>query len=150
MAAVRLLLTGLAIGLSAALLVSCGGDPYAGYCDAVKRHQEQLTRTLGEGGPQALLKALPTFEELQDEAPSDIEDDWAALTRALTDLKDALEAADLDPATYDPAKPPAGVTTAERDRIAAAATTVGGERTRAALAAVDQQARDVCHSPLTL
>jgi hypothetical protein len=149
MGAVRLLPTGLAIGLSATLLAGCG-DSYAGYCDAVRGHQEQLTKTVGEGGPQALLKALPTFAQLQDAAPSDIEDDWAALTTALTDLRDALQAADVDPATYDPAKPRAGVTTAERDRIAAAATAVGGARTRAALAAVDQQARDVCHSPLIL
>jgi ATPase subunit of ABC transporter with duplicated ATPase domains len=149
MAAVRLLLTGLAIGVALGL-TSCGGDPYADYCDVVTSHQEQLTTTLGEGGPQALLEALPTFEELRDRAPSDVEDDWATLTKALTELEAALEQADVDPATYDPDRPPAGVTSAERDRIAAAATVVGGERTRAALAAVDQQARDVCHAPLTL
>ena len=146
----RLLLSGLAATLALATLGGCGGDPYAGYCDSVKSHQKELTRTLDEGGAQALLKALPTFEELRDGAPSDIEEDWATLTRALTGLRDALKAAHVDPATYDPSTPPAGVTKAEQDRIAAAATEVGGERTRAALAAVDQQARDVCHAPLTL
>jgi hypothetical protein len=140
----------LVIGLLAAALTGCGGDPYDAYCDAVKDRQEQLTRTLDTGGPQALLRALPTFEELQDRAPNDIEDDWAVLTRSLSELKEALDDAGVDPATYDPSKPPAGVTKAAQDRIAAAATAVGGERTQAALAAVDQQARDVCHAPLTL
>jgi len=142
----RLLVTALTL----ATLGACGGDPYAGYCDRVKSHRDELTRTLDAGGPEALLKALPTFEQLRDGAPSDIADDWKTLTTALTHLQDALNAAHVDPATYDPAKPPAGVTAAERDRIAAAATEVGGDRTRAALAAVDQQARDVCHAPLTL
>ena len=136
--------------LAAALLVACGGDPYADYCDAVKSHQHELSRTLDAGGQQALLKALPTFERLQQEAPSDVRDDWRSLTGALGDLQDALQAADVDAATYDPSEPPAGVTAAEQERIAAAATEVGGERTLAALAAVDQQARDVCHTALTL
>ena len=136
--------------LTGALVSACGSDPYADYCDAVKSHQEQLTKTLGAGGPQALLRALPTFQDLADEAPRDIADDWAVLTGALTGLRDALDAAGVDPTDYDPAKPPTGVTQQEQQRIAAAATEVGGERTRAALAAVDQQARDVCHTPLTL
>jgi hypothetical protein len=150
MAAVRLLPTGLVIGLTAALLGACGGHPYADYCGAVKDHQQELSKTLDAGGAQALLRALPTFERLRDRAPSDIRDDWTVLTGALAGLQDGLEAADVDPATYDPAKPPAGVTRAEQDRIAAAATEVGGQRTQTALAAVDQQARDVCHASLTL
>lgn len=140
----------LAVAALATTLAGCGGDPYAGYCDSVKSHQDQLTRTLGAGGPQALLEALPTFEDLRRDAPEDIADDWAVLTKALDDLRDALKAAGVDPATYEPGTPPAGVSRADRDRIAAAATEVGGERTRAALAAVDQQARDVCHTSLTL
>jgi hypothetical protein len=142
--------TAAAAGLTLAALTSCGGDPYAGYCDSVKSHQEGLSRTLEAGGQQGLLQALPTFEDLRGDAPRDVEDDWATLTKALGELRDALEAAHADPATYDPERPPAGVTPEQRDRIAAAATEVGGERTRAALAAVDQEARDVCHVALTL
>jgi hypothetical protein len=145
--------TGLAAALAVlpgSILAGCGGDRYADYCAAVSAHQEQLTKTLGAGGPEALLKALPTFLDLQDKAPDDIADDWAVLTQALTDLDRALAAAGVDAADYDATKPPAGLSAAERDRIAAAATRVGGVRTQAALAAVDQQARDVCHAPLTL
>lgn len=152
MAAVRrLVATALAAALAVATLSGCGDDdPYADYCGAVKSHQEQLSKTLDAGGPQALLEALPTFQELQDQAPGDIADDWAVLTKALSDLREALDAAGVDPSTYDPQKPPSGVTQAEQDRIAAAATAVGSQRTQQALAAVDQQARDVCHASLTL
>ena len=147
MAGVRRLLV---LGLLAATLAGCGGGRYDDYCDAVKSHRDELTKTLDAGGPQALLEALPTFEDLEDRAPTDIQDDWAVLTKALTGLQDALDAAGVDPASYDPQKPPAGVTRAEQDRIAGAATAVGDGQTRAALAAVDQQARDVCHASLTL
>jgi hypothetical protein len=150
MAVMRLARTVLTGSLALATLAACGGDPYADYCEAVKSHQERLSRTLGEGGPQALLEALPTFEELEGEAPDDVADDWAVLTKALTELRKALDAAGVDPADYDPDRPPSGVTRAEQERIAAAATAVGSERTQQALAAVDQQARDVCHTPLTV
>jgi hypothetical protein len=131
-------------------LAACGGDPYADYCGSVKEHRARLSRTLDSGGQQALLAALPTFEALRRDAPSDIADDWATLTTALDRLRGALAAAHVDPATYDRAAPPAGLSQAERSRIDAAAAEVGSVRTRAALAAVDQQARDVCHQPLTL
>jgi hypothetical protein len=145
-----LVMAGLVTGLLTGLLTGCGADPSAGYCDAVKSHRDNLSRTLDAGGQGALLKALPTFEALQDEAPSDIHDDWAVVTTALRHLQDALEEAHVDPATYDAGAPPAGVTRAEQDGIAAAATELGAARTQAALAAVEQQARDVCHAPLTL
>jgi hypothetical protein len=140
----------LAAGLLLATLSSCGEDPSASYCDAVRSHRDALSRTLDTGGQQALLKALPAFETLEDRAPSDIRHDWSVVTTALTHLRDALAAAHVDPATYDPAKPPPGVTDGEQVRIAAAATEVGAQRTVTALAAVDQQARDVCHAALTL
>lgn len=134
----------------AALLSGCADDPQAGYCAAVKEHQQELTRTLDAGGPRALLAALPVLEDLRDHAPEDIADDWATLTTALTGLRDALRRADVDPAAYDDAHPPAGLSAADRERINAAASEVGSASTRAALAAVDQHARDVCHRPLTL
>ena len=68
----------------------------------------------------------------------------------LTALQDALKAADVDAATYDAAHPPASLTAAQRRAITAAATAVGGVETVTALNAVQQQARDVCHTPITL
>ena len=59
--------------------------------------------------------------------------------------------ADVDPATYDrdntaqrPERRRAG------SRIDAAARELGSKATQAALESLDQQARDVCQTPLTL
>jgi hypothetical protein len=139
-----------ALALVAALTVGCSDDPYGDYCDVVADNQDELTRVLGEGGPDVLLRALPIFRELQDAAPSDIRDDWRIVVNGLAALESALDDAGVDPATYDRDKPPEGLSDQERDRIDAAAQQLTTEDSVAAFAAVEQQARDVCKTPLRL
>jgi hypothetical protein len=139
-----------ALVLVAALVAGCSDDPYADYCEVVKDNQAELTRTLDEGGPDVLLRALPIFRELGDAAPSDIRDDWQIVVSGLTALETALDDAGVDPATYDRDDLPDGVTEAERDRIDAAAEDLTTAESKAAFAAVEQQARDVCKTPLRL
>ena len=105
---------------------------------------------LGAGGPDALLKALPIFRELQDAAPDDIRDDWKIVVAGLAALEDALDDAGVDPATYDRDDPPEGLSDEEKDRIDAAARELTAPDSVAAFAAVEQQARDVCKTPLRL
>ncbi|KQW43081.1 hypothetical protein ASC77_22605 [Nocardioides sp. Root1257] len=131
------------------LLAGCGDDKDA-YCDAVQDHQKDLSETLGDGSPDALLKALGTFQDLADQAPADITDEWQQVIRSLKSLKQALQDAGVDPATYDRAHPPASLTTDEKKKIDAAAADVGSGATLQALSDLDQQARDVCHTPLTV
>jgi hypothetical protein len=140
----------LAAFLVVPLLAGCGGDEFEGYCGAVKDHQAELTDITSTGEPDAQLKALAIYRELRDEAPDDVRDEWQQVVVSLEGLQDALDDAGVDPATYDPKKPPEGVTQEQQDAIAAAATEVGSRATQQALAGVDQQARDVCHTPLTL
>jgi hypothetical protein len=128
----------------------CSDDPYADYCDAVEENQTELTKTLDEGGPDALLEALPIFRELEDAAPSDLSDDWQVVVAGLTALESSLEDAGVDPATYDREDPPEGLTDAEQERIDAASEKLTTEDSVAAFAAVEQQARDVCKTPLRL
>lgn len=132
----------------AGLVTGCSQDPQEEYCAAVSEHRQELSETLGQGGPTALLQALPTFRTLQGQAPDDIADDWQVLVDALGSLEEAVEDAGADPASYDRENPPAGVSPDEQARIDVAAAEVGGERTRSALAGVEQHARDVCHTPL--
>jgi hypothetical protein len=132
------------------LLVGCSEDPYDAYCEVVTDHQGELTRTIDEGGPDVLLRALPVFRDLKDAAPSDIRDDWQVVVNGLTALESALDDAGVDPATYDRENLPEGVSEAERDRIDAAAEDLRTEESEAAFAAVEQQARDVCKTPLWL
>jgi len=126
----------------------CGGSSIDAYCDTVKAHQTDLTNTLSAGGDGAVLKALPSMRDLRDAAPDDIRADWNQLVRALDDLRSALDAAGIAPDQYKAGKPPSGVTAAQRARITAAANEVGAAQQ--ASVNVQQQARDVCHTPLTL
>jgi hypothetical protein len=137
------------LALVVPLLVACGDDQ-DGYCDAVKDHQEELSEHLGSKDPDALLAALDIFRDLQDRAPSDIADEWQAVVGGIGGLWDALEAAGADPDTYDPANPPPGVTPEEQRAIRAASRRLTSPETLRGLQAVDQQVRDVCHTPLFL
>jgi hypothetical protein len=136
-----------ALLLAAVLLGGCG-DQKEQYCDAVKSHQQELGEELGGGGPDALLKALPVFRDLADEAPDDIRDEWRTVIDALEGLRDALDDAGVDPATYDRDQPPPGLTPEQKDAIDGAARRLTSDATVAAFNAVDQQAKDVCGTPL--
>jgi hypothetical protein len=129
------------------LLSGCGGQSY---CDAVKSHQAELGGIAQGGGHDALLQALPVFEDLQASAPSDVADDWQLLVTRITALKTALADADVDPASYDAQHPPAGVTPEQRALIRRAAAGVGAADSQQALADLQQESLDVCHTPLEL
>jgi hypothetical protein len=131
-------------------LAACGGSSTDDYCKAVTDDQQRLSGVLGGGGQAALLDALPIFRDLQAKAPSDIADDWRTVTDRLGALQDALTAAGVDPKQYDATHPPASVSAAQQKAIADAATALGSTATATALDAVQQQARDVCHTPLSL
>ena len=70
------------------------------------------------------------------------------LLDAIDGLDEALADAGVDPASYDPAKPPSDLTEEQREAIERAAAELLNPRTEEAVAAVDQQARDVCRTPL--
>ncbi len=142
-------------------VAGCGSDdpddPYSiperfrAYCDEVKDRQLQITDALQSGGEASgLIKALPSFEALAAEAPDDIADDWEVVVDRINDLVDALDAAGVDPDAYDRRHPPAGLDQAQKDVIDAAATALVSEATGSAMAGVQQQARDVCKTPLAL
>ena len=42
---------------------------------------------LGDGSPDALLKALPIFRDLADEAPEDLRDEWKTVIDAVAGLQ---------------------------------------------------------------
>ena len=133
-----------------ALLATGCADQKEKYCDAVEDHQQELGEVLGDGSPDALLKALPIFADLADEAPDDLRDEWKTVIDALEGLQQALEDAGVDPATYDRDHPPEGLSQADQDAIDAAAGELTSEATVTAFSGVDQQAKDVCGTPLQI
>jgi hypothetical protein len=143
------LVVGLAAGLLVASLVSgCGGGP--SYCAAVKDHQSDLGSIAHGDDRTALLRALPIFEDLQGRAPDDVADDWQLLVTRIRALDTALSKAQVDPATYDPRHPPAGLSAEDRGLIRRAAAQLAASDTQQAFGTVQQEVLDVCHTPLDL
>ncbi|GGU32197.1 hypothetical protein [Nocardioides albus] len=137
------------VSMLAMTLSSCG-DPIDGYCESLKGHQEELTNTLGEGDTGGLIAALPIFEDLERNAPDDIKKDWKTLNTAISGLSDALDEAGVSADDFENGEPPEGISEAEAKKVADAATQVSSTKTQEASVRVQQQARDVCHTSLTL
>lgn len=137
-------------GLVAVVLTACSGDPEEAYCEEVQEQQPELTALTAEGGPAALLEALPVFETLRDAAPTDVRDEWDVVVGRLGALDAALADAGVDPAAYDRDEPPEGLTAEQRTAIGSAARQLATPEMVRALNGVQQQARDVCGTSLTL
>jgi hypothetical protein len=141
------------VALAAALLVSplltgCGGGQ--SYCDTVRDHQSEIGSALRNGARTGALQLLPAFEDLQAASPDDVADEWQLLVTRIRTLRQALDEAGVDPATYDPQHPPQGLTDAERSRIREAAAALAAPDAVRALGTVQQEVLDVCHTPLEL
>jgi hypothetical protein len=130
-------------------VTGCSSDPQADYCKAVEEHQADLSDVAASDDAGAVFDALDDYEELAEQAPRDIADDWSAVVGPLRTLEEALDAHDVDPSTYQADKPPAGLATDAREEIEAAARAVGSQRTVDAMTAVEQHALDVCGTPLS-
>lgn len=125
-------------------------DRFADYCNQVKEQREAVGRAMGAGASSGLIEALPLFEDLAAKAPDDISDEWNEVLASIRELRDALADADIDPRAYDPDHPPPRLAAADRSAIDRAAVRLAGPETKLAFAGVDQQARDVCKTPLFL
>ena len=138
----------LAVLLAAALLAGCGGSD-DDYCTAVKEHQTDLSEIAASGDTGAIFDALPAYRELQAAAPADLSDEWTQVIGRLTTLQTALEDAGVEPSSYDPKKPPADLTDEQRAAIEGAARDLGEPATVRAMTGIEQQALDVCKTPLS-
>ncbi len=137
--------------LTGILLTGCSNSPEdvrADYCEDVEDHQVALSDALAEDSPDALLGALPIFQDLADAAPRDIEDDWAVFLDALEGLDEALDEAGVEAAAYDADQPPADVTEDQQAAIARAADQLARPEVSQAYEGVKQQAKDVCKTAL--
>lgn len=137
------------LGVVCLAVTGCSSDPQADYCTAVEEHQADLSDVAASDDAGAVFDALDDYEELAEQAPRDIADDWSAVVGPLRALEEALDAHDVDPSTYRADKPPAGLAADAREEIEAAARAVGAQRTVDAMSAVEQHALDVCGTPLS-
>lgn len=136
----------LALVLPLALLAGgCAEDE--DYCDRVKDEAPGLQRTVDANGTSGLLETLPTLERLAEDAPDDIADEWEVFLGALHELRDVLDDTGVDPEQVE-GELPAGLTKEERERVEVAAAQLLSPRVVSAADAVEQQALDVCGTPL--
>lgn len=134
-------------------LGGCGWGPFAGdpiedYCATVEEEAPGLTRAVDEHGAQGLLDSLPTLEELGEEAPDDVRDDWQVLLGALREFRDALEGTGLDANDVEGGGLPEDLSDEDRTAVTDAATRLLSPQVERATAEVEQHALDVCHTPL--
>ncbi|QBX56967.1 hypothetical protein EXE58_16985 [Nocardioides seonyuensis] len=113
----------------ASTLSGCSSDPQEAYCERVADHQDELTEVAASEDEDALFAALPPYRDLQEHAPSDIEDEWTHVVTALEALESAVDGG-------------------AEDRIERASEELGSRRTIEAMAALEQHALDVCGTPL--
>ncbi|RYP86069.1 hypothetical protein EKO23_10640 [Nocardioides guangzhouensis] len=144
-----------AAALAASFLLSATGceesadDRRAGYCDAVKQQSEHVRKTVDEGGAGAFLDVLPTLQDLADQAPSDLKDEWRTLINALDGLRDALDDTGLEPGDLQEGGGlPAGLSAEDRRTVRGAASVLASPEVVAATQGIEQQALDVCKQPL--
>ena len=108
-----------------------------------RTQQQPLTEALRPGRDRRPAAALPSFEALLDARPRRHRRRLGRRRPAAHRARDALDAAGVDPATYDPVKPPDASPRRSSAAIEAAATRRQPEA-QEALENVQQQARDVC------
>lgn len=128
-------------------LTGCGSDSESAYCDALETNQSVFA---DDGTGLELIVNLPKLRVLEADAPDDLDDEWQTVLGALDALNDAITKAGVKPQDFAGGQPPAGLSTEDRARIAAAASEVAAEDVVEALTGIDQQARDVCKVQLGL
>lgn len=130
-------------------LTGCGGDARDAYCETVAEHQAELGEIAASPSPGALFEALDHYRDLAEEAPRDLTDEWRQVIGRIESLASALEQAGVDPSTYDPEVTLDQLAADDRRVVRNAARDLGDEQTREAMRGIEQQALDVCQTPLS-
>ncbi|HXH79393.1 hypothetical protein [Nocardioides sp.] len=133
-------------------LTGCVGEertgPDSDYCQAVQEHQTALSDIAASTEPGAVFEALDHYRDLADQAPTDLRDEWSQVISRIEALEAALDEADVDPSAYDPKTTLESLPAEERNAITGAARDLGDEATVQAMSGIEQQALDVCKTPL--
>ena len=127
----------------AAVLVGCSSDEDS-YCEALSAEQDTVSQLAARGSGDVLTPTLASFERLQDAAPDELRDEWDTVVRAYRALADAVDETGVDPGSYDPEKPPAGVPGAQARALADAAKSLQSARVLDAGRGIEDHARTAC------
>lgn len=126
------------------------GDDEAGYCSALSSRQQLFAEMQADPSGLGLLKDRTMLHDLGDKAPDDLRDEWQTFLGALDAFAKTLDQTGVAPGDFVDGKPPDGLSTADRTRIAAAASELSSADVVAAASGIEQQAKDVCKLQLGL
>ena len=137
--------------LTGMLLLAGCADEGEEYCEALAEEQKTLTELADESadGGDVLGPTLESFERLREVAPDELRGEWDTLVAAYQALVDAVEQAGIDPAEYQPDKPPEGLSGAETRRLASVASKLATTRVTQAAAGIQDHATEVCEVDFT-
>lgn len=140
-----------AVVASALLLGGCGEPSAEDYCEQLTEEREQLAEVLASEDPDALLgENLRLLEDLGEEAPRDLREEWSLLLDALQGLETALDDADLSASDFAEGQPPESATPEQVAAVEVAVSRVQAPDVVAAAQGIETQARDVCKVNLGL
>jgi hypothetical protein len=141
-----------AAGIASVLMVVCAGCGDSGkeYCSALAADQETFSAMQEDTSGLALLRHVALLHRLADKAPDDLSDEWQVLLGALDSFSHTLDEVGVSPDDFVDGKPPAGLSAADRTRIANAADVLSSGDVVDAANGIEQQAKDVCKLQLGL
>ncbi len=129
---------------------SCGGDPDDGYCDTLREEAQVLgdlaeRADTGDGEDSDVVgPTLESLRRLADEAPAELEDEYATLVYAWEGLDEAVEETGLQPAQLEPGRVPDGVDRRAVRRLRQTARAMLSARVTDAAAGIEDHASQVC------
>ncbi len=140
------------------LVVACLGTGCANstedYCGALEEQRTALTDLAGDASrsqTDVFGQSLEIFEQLRDQAPTGIRDEWDTYVFAWENVADAFETAGVTPQEYRPGgESSPEVSEAEARAIEDAAGELASPRVVDAGDGIEQHAADVCKVDLGL
>lgn len=147
----RLLTPLLAVVLLAGTTVACQSQQEA-YCESLRAERQtfvQLGREVRQGKDGVIADGIEVFEQLREDAPDDLRDEWDTFLRAWRGLATALDRADASESVFRRGEQPRGVSDEEYAAIQDAAAQLVDGRVLEAAAGIEQHASDVCKVDLS-
>jgi hypothetical protein len=139
-----------AIALGASLLTACSGGSDS-YCDTLKDSESTIDR-LDEGDFSVMGDLVDQIEQITDEAPDEVKEDWEVLRSSYTSLIDALEEAGVSVDEFAAAvsgEVPEDVDMEALSGVLENVQALDTDRLEEAQEAIEQHAKDECNIELT-
>ena len=133
------------------LLAGCGEPSAEYYCEQLREDREEIADILASEDPGALQgENLRLLEDLGEQAPRDLREEWSLLLDALQGLEQALDDADLTAEDFEDGEPPPSADEDDLASLEVAVSRVQAPDVVAAAQGIETQARDVCRVNLGL